>query len=88
MAPTTIKKIVTGSGVASKPIVEDNLKRYVGEQKYDCDDVSDAVAVAIAWLIEHGYLDEPTEDEVEATMEKVRAEARAKYREDRKRGVH
>lgn len=56
--PTTIKKIITGSGKADKAQVAEELKKYVGEQQYKCDDESDAVAVAIAWLIQQGQIKE------------------------------
>ena len=54
--PVTIKKLVTGSGKAEKDEVADALEKYVGKQKYACDDESDATAVAIAWLIQQGEL--------------------------------
>lgn len=51
IAPTTVKKILTGSGKASKQDVADALLPYVGHQKYACDDESDAMAVGVAWLL-------------------------------------
>ena len=56
IAPTTIKKMITGSGKASKQDVADSLERYVGKVQYRTDDESDAVAVGIAWLIGERYL--------------------------------
>lgn len=58
IAPLTVKKLITGSGKASKEEVAAALELYVGKQEYACDDESDAVAVGIAWLIQKGYLDE------------------------------
>ena len=52
MYPSTIKKLITGSGKAEKEEVAAALEKYVGKQTYKCDDESDAVAVAIAWLIQ------------------------------------
>ena len=49
--PTTVKKIIAGSGKASKLEVQNSLKYYVGEHEYKTDDESDAVACAIAYLI-------------------------------------
>ncbi|MCF0113745.1 MAG: crossover junction endodeoxyribonuclease RuvC, partial [Erysipelotrichaceae bacterium] len=53
--PTTVKKIITGDGKASKELVDFGLRRYlVEEQKevtFATDDCSDAVAVGIAWLL-------------------------------------
>jgi len=50
IAPASVKKLLTGSGRASKQDVSDALTRYVGTRQYECDDESDAVAVGIAWL--------------------------------------
>ena len=50
IAPTTVKKLLTGSGKASKEEVAAALERYVGKQRYTTDDESDAVAVGITWL--------------------------------------
>lgn len=50
LAPTTVKKRLTGSGKASKEDVAVALERYVGKVTYATDDESDAVAVGIAWL--------------------------------------
>ena len=50
IAPTTVKKLLTGSGKASKEEVAAALERFVGKQEYAVDDESDAVAVGIAWL--------------------------------------
>ena len=50
IAPTTVKKILTGSGKGSKEEVATMLERYVGRQKYATDDESDAVAVGITWM--------------------------------------
>lgn len=57
LAATSIKKLITGSGKATKEEVEAALEQFVGKQTYVCDDESDATAVAIAWLIENGYID-------------------------------
>lgn len=54
--PTSIKKLITGSGRAEKEEVAAALEKYVGKQEYKCDDESDAVAVAVAWLIQQGEI--------------------------------
>lgn len=54
--PTTIKKLITGSGKAEKDQVAESLKLYVGDIKYSNDDESDATAVAVAWLINNGEI--------------------------------
>ena len=51
IAPTTVKKLLTGSGKASKEEVAAALESYVGEQTYGSDDESDALAVGMAWLM-------------------------------------
>lgn len=51
LAPTTVKKLLTGSGKATKEEVAAALVQYVGEQSYTTDDESDAVAAGVAWMI-------------------------------------
>ena len=51
IAPTTVKKLLTGSGKAGKEEVAASLRQYVGKQVYAIDDESDAVAVGVVWLI-------------------------------------
>lgn len=50
IAPTTVKKLLTGSGKAGKDEVAAALEQYLGKQTYATDDESDAIAVGIAWL--------------------------------------
>ena len=50
LAPTTVKKLVGGNGKCSKDEVKDNLYYYVGWYNYKTEDISDAVAVGIAYL--------------------------------------
>ena len=54
--PKTVKKILTGNATAEKEEVAAALDKYVGPQNYACDDESDALAVAIAWLISQGVI--------------------------------
>ena len=58
LAPTSVQRIVTGKGTATKAMVARCLQPYVGDQVYETDDESDAVAVGIAFLLREGYLDE------------------------------
>lgn len=53
--PATVKKLVAGKGTASKDEVAAALERYVGPQAYATNDVSDAVAVGVAWVLSQGY---------------------------------
>ena len=45
-----MKKLLTGSGKASKQEVASVLGIYIGNQEFETDDESDAVALGIAWL--------------------------------------
>lgn len=56
IAPTTVKKLLTGSGKASKEEVAVSLERHVGKNTYITDDESDATAVGTAWLLMNGLL--------------------------------
>lgn len=55
IAPLSVKKLVAGSGKASKEEVKTALATFVGEQSYETNDESDAVAVGIAWLLLNGF---------------------------------
>ena len=55
IAPSRVKKLVAGSGKASKQEVADALAQFVGAQEYACDDQSDAVAVGVSWLLLNGW---------------------------------
>lgn len=57
LAPMTIKKLVAGNGRASKEEVAEAIDNYCSHTQFQTDDESDAVAVAIAWLIQNGYMD-------------------------------
>ena len=57
MVPSTVKKIIGGYGKATKSEVASALDQYVGEQEYETNDESDAVATGIAYLIREGYMD-------------------------------
>lgn len=59
ISPSEVKKQVTGDGRAEKQLVAESLPKYIGEQKYNNDDESDACAVAIAFLLRENYLDRP-----------------------------
>lgn len=57
--PVTVKKTVTGSGKSEKTTVAKCLPLYYGKEnplEFQCDDESDAAAVAIAWLISKGEI--------------------------------
>ncbi|CUB09193.1 Crossover junction endodeoxyribonuclease RuvC [Bacillus cereus] len=57
MSPTTVKKHVTGNGKASKDAVADAVRGYFREKLvFATDDESDAIAVALAYLIKKGVL--------------------------------
>lgn len=52
IAPTTVKKLLVGSGKATKQEVAASLEAHVGRQEYATDDESDAVAVGVAWIMQ------------------------------------
>ena len=60
--PVTVKKIIAGSGKAEKSEVAEALEKYIGKQKYKCDDESDAAAVGIAWLIQQHQVKEKKDE--------------------------
>lgn len=57
LAPSEIKKLVTGWYRAGKNDVIEAMTNYIGEVRYETDDESDACACIIAWLIRNGYMD-------------------------------
>lgn len=63
ITPKSVKKSVVGKADATKSDVAEAQKLYVGEQKYACDDESDAVAVGVAWQIQNEYIDQKIEGE-------------------------
>lgn len=60
LTPTTIKRLIAGNGKADKQEVEDGVRELLSpEQKninFYSDDVSDAVAVGLAYYIKKGLL--------------------------------
>lgn len=58
LAPTTVKKHVTGWGRSEKEDVALAVDNYIPKHtQFASDDESDAVAVGLAWLIANGYID-------------------------------
>lgn len=57
VAPSSIKKYLTGCGSAGKEEVAAALAQYVGKRAYETDDESDAVAVGVAWLLKNDHLE-------------------------------
>ncbi|QCY65025.1 crossover junction endodeoxyribonuclease RuvC [Bacillus thuringiensis] len=61
LSPTTIKKIMTGSGKAGKEEVELAVRDVLGlgeDYIFISDDESDACAVILAYLLENGILED------------------------------
>jgi crossover junction endodeoxyribonuclease RuvC len=56
VAPTSVKKLVTGDGKASKEELASALVNYVGEIEYKTNDESDSVGVGIALGKQKGWL--------------------------------
>ncbi|ARF66539.1 hypothetical protein B7C51_00130 [Paenibacillus larvae subsp. pulvifaciens] len=60
LSPSTVKRLVTGSGKAEKEDVADAVRKLLGlspDYVFASDDESDACAVALAWLIQKGVID-------------------------------
>lgn len=56
-SPSKVKLIVCGSGKADKPEVAEAVRKWTGYTgEFACDDESDAVAIALAYLIEKGVI--------------------------------
>lgn len=61
ISPSKIKRLVTGSGSATKDDVERAVRELTGfNGKFATDDESDAVAVALAWAMEQGLIKRKT----------------------------
>lgn len=60
LSPTSVKKLITGDGKASKIEVEKGVRKYLTHSQKDyrfaTDDCSDAVAVGIAWLLNNNTI--------------------------------
>lgn len=60
LTPTTVKRFVAGNGKADKEEVEDGVRELLAPEQKDykfySDDVSDAVAVGLAYYIKKGLL--------------------------------
>ena len=54
--PKTVKKNIAGNGNATKEEVAACLENYVGKRTYITDDESDALAIALGWLIENNLM--------------------------------
>ena len=61
ISQSKIKRLVTGSGSATKDDVERAVRELTGfDGKFATDDESDAVAVALAWAMEQGLIKRKT----------------------------
>lgn len=58
-APSTIKKVVTGKGNASKMKVQEMVSEIFPDLVFDDNDQSDAVAIGLAHLIKTGIIRSP-----------------------------
>lgn len=58
--PLTVKKLITGSGKATKAEVAKALSQYltkpIDENTYSGDDETDAIAVGVSWMLGNGYI--------------------------------
>lgn len=70
IAPTTVKKEITGKGTATKAEVAQLLDEYFDSKVSDLsEDETDAIAVGVTWMIQNGYIDSrlPKPSEYEAS---------------------
>ena len=74
IAPRTVKRLITGKPNAEKDEVAKGLEKYVGKLEYECDDMSDAVAVGIAWLIQKKYIEKLPEPETSPSFVPIKNE--------------
>lgn len=61
ITPSEVKKLIGGSGSASKDEVADGVRRMCGlspDFKFKSDDASDAAAIGLAYLIKNGIIKE------------------------------
>jgi crossover junction endodeoxyribonuclease RuvC len=56
ISPTSIKKVITGNGKASKEELAEALESYIGKHKYKTNDESDATGVALALALQKGWI--------------------------------
>ena len=60
-APTSVKKQITGKGKASKQEVMEEVRQFLvssqGGYAFQSEDTSDALAVAISYLLDNGLLE-------------------------------
>lgn len=85
ITPDAIKNTLTGYGLANKKEVEQSLSSYLNNVSYNCDDESDAAAVAIAWLISHGQISEKPNSEDFIKAMKARSKQEREERAQKKR---
>jgi crossover junction endodeoxyribonuclease RuvC len=57
ISQSKVKRLVVGKGKAEKAEVEEAVRKWTGyKDAFACDDESDAVAIALAYLIENGIV--------------------------------
>lgn len=56
IAPASVKKFISGSGRATKDEVQESLGKFVEDETFSTQDESDALGVAISWLIREGFI--------------------------------
>jgi crossover junction endodeoxyribonuclease RuvC len=57
LAPSEVKKALTGNGRAGKEEVAEAVRRYFPDATFETDDESDAAAVALAYLIKNNLIE-------------------------------
>lgn len=67
--PVTVRKLVTGSTTSDKRKVAESLTQFIGTNEYTVDDESDAAAVAVAFLLQNGFVFHKESDANEQSKE-------------------
>lgn len=60
-SPNTVKSTVTGHGHADKESIQKIIQQYLGVREFKTHDESDALAIALCHLLNHGSLKLPVE---------------------------
>ena len=55
-APSSVKKIITGDGRSDKKVVQEKILRKFPTLKFENEDESDSVGVAMCWFIEKNII--------------------------------
>ena len=75
---TAIKMILTGKGKAEKGEVAKALRPYIGDQLYETQDESDAIAAGITWAVQENLIDQKLTPDAAKHVRQMKKRARKK----------